>query len=189
MSGDIKSDLRRGAIRIWQKHLMEMGQKVPERAPYYQMCAEADMVCRERAGRAAADVYRAIATLLQDSGVHKPHSSELSKYPERAAALQKHEYAHGDYDAFFFTPEIARRYGLKTANIYRALRKLVETGFLEIVWQYDPDKPLKRKDGSSVNKRLGGRSPRTIYALSENWTRAEIDKINKTIMQSDTPMA
>lgn len=171
----VKDDIRRGIDSIWRTHVNDIGQKAPESEPYLQIKASAELFLNQRAG-AAAKYYHAITLALQDNALHKPHSSELAKYPERAAALQQHEYDKGDYDAFYFTKDNAQRYGLNVSNFHREMAKLVDLGLLEVVWHYDPNNPIVRKDGSSVKGWLGKNTPRTIYALSDKWVLDEVNK-------------
>ena len=180
----IIDDLRRGCISIWDDHISkELGQKA-KGEPYYQNNASAELYLNKYAGRAAAAYYRAILLALQDKALHKPHSSELSKYPERAAALQKHEYERGDYDAFYFTKDNAQRYGLNVSNFYRHMGKLIDLGVIKVIWRYNPNEPMIRKDGSHVNGWIGKSTPRTIYALSDGWAWDEVEKISTK--RSDT---
>lgn len=177
----IKNDIRRGQGTIWKQHVKDLGQKAPEKPPFFQMTAELELYLNKRAGRAATAYYHAITAALQDNALHKPHSSEMGKYPERAKALQRHEDSYGDYDAFYFTKDNALRYGLKTSNFYRHLDKLVEVGVIEVVWRYDPTSPLIRRDGSHAKGWLGKNTPRTIYALSDKWFIDEMSKQNEKI--------
>lgn len=172
----VKDDVRRGQSGIWKSHVNNIGQKAPENEPYLQIKASAELYLNKNAG-AAAKYYHAITLALQDNALHKPHSSELVKYPERASALQRHEDEKGDYDAFYFTKDNAQRYGLNVSNFHREMAKLVDLGLLDVVWRYDPNNPIVRKDGSSVKGWLGKNTPRTIYALSDRWVWDELNKL------------
>ena len=174
----IKDDIRRGYKQIWKQHVEDIGQKTTDTdEPYLQVLASKELYLNKHAGRAAAAYYHAIELALQDNALHKPHSSEMAKYPDRAAALAKHEYEKGDYDGFYFTKDNALRYGLSVSNFYRHMDKLVSIGVLDVIWRYDPEKPLIRKDGSHVKGWLGKNTPRTIYALSDRWAWDEVQRI------------
>lgn len=174
----IKDDLRRGHGTIWKQHVADLDQKAPDEQPYGQTTAAAELYLNKHAGKAAAAYYHAITVALNDNALHKPHSSEMAKYPERAKALYKYEYEHGDHQAFYFTKDNALRYGLNTSNFYKHLDKLVDLGMIDVVWRYDPEKPLIRKDGTHAKGWLGKNTPRTIYALSNKWTWDELAKMN-----------
>ena len=179
----IKDDNRRGVDSIWKQHVADIGQRAPEIPPYLQSTASAELYLNSQQGTGtAAKYYHAITLALQDNGLHKPHSSELTGIPERAAALQRHEYDKGDYDAFYFTKDDARRYGLNVHNFYRDMRRLVDLGMIAVIWQYDPEHPIIRKDGSHANGRLGKNTPRTIYALSDKWVW---DTVNRRINETE----
>lgn len=174
----VRDDIRRGFRPIWKQHVENIGQKTTDsEEPYSQILASKELYLNKYAGCTAAAYYHAIELALQDNALHKPHSSEMAKYPERAAALQHHENSEGDYDAFYFTKDNALRYGLPISNFYRHMDRLVSIGVIEVVWRYDPSKPLVRKDGTHAKGWLGKNTPRTIYALSDKWAMDEATKI------------
>ena len=118
------------------------------------------------AGKAAAVLYMALLEKRQQRGYHRPHSSDFSAQPEKAAMLQREENEYGEKELFYFTQEDAKEFKIK--NLYRTMRRLTALGFVHVVWR--APKYYTRQDGSTISARGSFlKTPRTIYRLSNAW--------------------